>query len=162
MSASVIVIFDELYAQYVREGRVDPSSDPRPAFGRAHAAIAPAKGAAGHVVSSHEAPRPRAAARPALDCAVIGRVSLPLLDAAAHGPRVPDTPPDERMHGERATTVGDEDASLLPEPPTLGGWFVNRRQTLDDEASPNAIARPVGPEEAQSAITDAAWPQWLR
>lgn len=157
--------FEELYVEYAREGRIDPASDPRAAFDRAHAAMQASRCPAGSQSEGREALPPPGGE--GINAAVIRHVSLPLLDAMADGSRgaPADGAPDDRPHEEEDEEGGgaEEEASLLPEPPTLGGWFVNRRQTLEDEApDPNEPAAASGAPALQVAPGDAAWPQWLR
>lgn len=154
-------VFRELYVEYVREGRIEPASDPRAAFNRAYDALN-AISAPGHGDGSARGPTLDTRGYHAIDAAVIGHVSLPLLDAAERGAH--DAPSDT-LPGECPgdDDVGrEEEVSLLPEPPTFGGWFVNRRQTLGGETPDATQGTACGMTDAQLVPGEAAWPQWLR
>ncbi|KAJ1627520.1 hypothetical protein T492DRAFT_1024201 [Pavlovales sp. CCMP2436] len=126
--------FSSIYAKCVQLRLITPELDPRPAFDRLYAAKVcggPAAGAR-HV-------RARSPSEEPADDAVIGAVSLPLLDRAASGPsgheRGAGWSDDDSEEPAKPTDEEDGEASLLPEPPTLGGWFVNRRQTLGEDTT---------------------------
>jgi hypothetical protein len=177
MSKEIAKAFAEQYDRYVSEGLIDPSSDPRPEFKRALASgiewrRTRQKGCADAVESRRGAD----VRQPPPDAPVIAQLDLPGLDPIAEslqrgGDGVSASDDDsEPPRSDARDDVDDADGpNLLPEPPSLGGWFVNKRQSLTpnartDDGAASALARDAlqSKEGDSPGPAAASWPLWLR
>ena len=107
---------------------------------------------------------------------VIAQLDIPGLDPTADGLQRDgdgDSASDDDSEPARADARDDGDdadgPNLQPEPPSLGGWFVNKRQSLTpnapaDRLAPAARARdaPQSTEADGAGPASGSWPLWLR